>query len=150
MRLSTYVRRTRLPVSAETAFRWHAEPGAFLRLQPPFERVEPVHVPEGIEVGTRVVVRVRMGPFWRTWEALHVEKVDGRMFRDVQVRGPFAAWTHTHLFEPDGEHACHLEDRVEYALPFGVLGRLVAPLVRRRLERLFFWRHETTVAALRG
>ena len=38
-----------------------------------------------------------------------------------------------------------IEDRVEYALSFGMLGRIVHPLVRRQLKRIFDYRE----AALR-
>jgi ligand-binding SRPBCC domain-containing protein len=33
-----FVRRTRLAVSADEAFRWHERPGAIQRLTPPWER----------------------------------------------------------------------------------------------------------------
>jgi ligand-binding SRPBCC domain-containing protein len=70
------------------------------------------------------------------------------MFRDSQIKGPFALWLHTHRFEPDGPSACYLEDRVEYALPMGRLGRMIAGrFVRRKLERLFAYRHEVTARA---
>jgi ligand-binding SRPBCC domain-containing protein len=71
------------------------------------------------------------------------------MFRDRQIKGPFAVWQHTHSFEPDGLFACYLEDRVEYALPMGALGRMFAGrLVRRKLDRLFSYRHESTARAI--
>jgi ligand-binding SRPBCC domain-containing protein len=71
------------------------------------------------------------------------------MFRDSQTRGPFASWRHTHIFEPDGPSACYLEDCVEYDLPLGTLGRLVAGrLIRRKLDRLFSYRHEFTAKAM--
>src|SRR5262249_1652725 len=70
---------------------------------------------------------------------------------------PFARWEHTHRFEPDGPSACHLEDRIEYALPFGSVGDLFGgPFAERTLERTFTYRHRTTAddiathAAYRG
>jgi len=42
-----------------------------------------------------------------------------------------------------------LEDRIEYRLPFGWLGHLVGGwLVRRKLRRMFDYRHETTLREL--
>jgi ligand-binding SRPBCC domain-containing protein len=71
------------------------------------------------------------------------------MFRDRQIKGPFAAWQHTHSFEPDSPFACYLEDRVEYALPMGALGKIFAGrFVRRKLDRLFSYRHEFTAKAI--
>src|SRR5262249_50926980 len=40
---------------------------------------------------------------------------------------------------------CWLEDRIEYAMPYGALGALFGgPAVRRRLARLFDYRHRVT------
>ena len=86
----------------------------------------------------------------RRWVAEHQDFEEGRYFSDVQVSGPFAYWKHTHTFEPDGPTACFLEDRVEYALPFGVLGRWFAGwYVRRKLTKLFEYRHEVTARELK-
>jgi uncharacterized protein (TIGR01777 family) len=147
-----FVRRTRLEVPAERAFAWHARPGAFERLTPPWEHVEVVErTGGGVEPGARVVVLARVGPFRRRWVALHGARETGRSFSDEQVEGPFASWRHTHAFLPDGPRACILEDRIDYRLPFGALGRLIAGrAVRRRLERLFEHRHRITARDLEG
>lgn len=50
-----------------------------------------------------------------------------------------------HRFEPDGLSACRLEDDIEYALPFGWLGSIVAgSVVRGKLDRMFAYRHAVT------
>ena len=146
-----FVKRTRFPVSAERLFAWHAEPEALERLTPPWEKARVVRRTGTIrDVGARVEIRMRIGPLWRTWISEHTACEEGRMFRDIQIKGPFARWEHTHSFEPDGPSACYLEDRVEYALPLGALGRLVAGrYIRRKLDRLFTYRHELTAAAFR-
>lgn len=147
-RMPEFTRATRLPVSAAEAFRWHARPGALERLTPPWEEVSVLDRTGGIEdPGSRVSITTRIGPFRKRWVAEHRDFVEGRMFRDVQVEGPFARWDHTHTFRPAAEGGCILEDRVEYALPGGWLGRtLGGGAVRRRLERIFSYRHETTAA----
>ena len=38
--VSVVERQSRLPVSAEEAFAWHARPGALERLAPPWERLD--------------------------------------------------------------------------------------------------------------
>jgi uncharacterized protein (TIGR01777 family) len=140
----TFVRRSRLPVSADEAYRWHARAGALERLTPPWSRAAVESRSGGIEdEGARVVLRV--GPMRRRWVAEHHGAVPGREFRDRQVEGPFASWEHVHRMEPDGESACTLEDRVAYALPGGVLGdRLGGRKVRALLERMFAYRHRVT------
>ena len=45
----------------------------------------------------------------------------------------------------DGRGGTTLRDEVSYELPGGVIGRwLGGPIVRRKLERLFQFRHEVT------
>jgi uncharacterized protein (TIGR01777 family) len=67
------------------------------------------------------------------------------MFRDTQISGPFARWEHTHRVEPDGERACFLEDRIEYALPLEGFGAaLGSGYARRKLQRAFDYRHRVT------
>lgn len=144
MKTETFTKRTRLPIPAEEAFVWHARPGAFRRLAPPWESIELIRH-DGIENGCRAEIRMSLGPFSRRWIAEHRNCKPGRSFQDVQLSGPFAHWTHTHTLEPDGDQACWLEDQIEYALPGGRLGRWVASrLVGRQLERTFAYRHCVT------
>jgi ligand-binding SRPBCC domain-containing protein len=144
-----FVKRSRFPISAQRLFAWHAEPAALERLIPPWEHARVIRRTGTLrEIGSRVEIRLRMGPVWRTWISEHTACEEGHMFRDFQIKGPFAFWRHTHSFEPDGPAACYLEDRVEYALPMGALGRMVAGrFVRRKLELLFSYRHDVTARA---
>ncbi len=64
--------------------------------------------------------------------------VKGEASRMCRLPGPFAYWKHVHSFEPLSEDVCVLQDRIEYRLPLGIVGRLVAGWwIRRKLERLF-------------
>jgi ligand-binding SRPBCC domain-containing protein len=147
-----FIKRSRFLISAQRLFDWHAEPTALERLTPPWEHTRVVSRTGTIrDIGSRIEIRVRIGIFWHSWISEHTACEEGRMFRDSQVKGPFALWRHTHSFEPDGPSACYLEDRVEYALPLGVLGRMVAGrFIRRKLNRLFSYRHEFTARAFRA
>lgn len=150
MKTRTFVHRTRLPVPAPEAFEWHVRPGALDRLIPPWEKVQVVERLGDISDGGEVKLITRIGPLPVEWLAKHTTFIPGREFRDVQVRGPFSHWEHTHRFEPGDNDTCSLEDRVEYALPGGQLGRwLGSRMVEEKLRRMFVYRHDTTDADLR-
>jgi len=144
-----FEKRTRIRASAERLWAWHAAPGALERLTPPWEAVEIVEGGESIADGSRVTLKVGRFPFRQRWIAEHRRVQPGRGFSDVQIRGPFRVWEHDHAFEPDGRDASILSDRIEYELPGGrLLAWLGGPLVRRKLERMFAWRHAETQRAL--
>ena len=145
MKREIYVRRSRIDAPAADVYAWHALPDALERLTPRGAYAKVIEKTGGIERGARIVIQFGRWPFRRRWVAEHLDNEVGRYFSDVQVSGPFAYWKHIHSFEPDGPAACILEDRVEYALPFGALGGWIAGwYVRRKLEKLFEYRHEVT------
>ena len=73
-----------------------------------------------------------------------------REFQDVQEKGPYRAWIHTHSFAPERD-GVRMTDRVEYALPFGLAGRLAhALVVRRQLEGIFDFRRRAVDEIFRG
>lgn len=55
-------------------------------------------------------------------------------FVDEQVRGPFRSFRHVHEFREDAGQTV-MVDRIEFAAPFGPLGRLVEKLVLTRYLR---------------
>ncbi len=69
-------------------------------------------------------------------------------FIDIQAKGPYTFWRHTHRFsERDG--GTLVADTVNYALPFGFLGRLAHRLqVARDLTRIFDYRSQQVEALL--
>jgi hypothetical protein len=151
MKTEVFIRRSRIEAAASDVYAWHARPDALDRLTPPGEHIEVIERTGGIERGAKVAMRFGRWPFRMRWVALHQEYEAGRSFSDLQVYGPFAYWKHTHTFEPDGPAACILEDKVEYALPFGFLGRRIGGnFVRRKIEEMFEYRHAATARLIAG
>ena len=140
-----YIKESTILASAERVFAFHEMPDAFERLQPPWQETEILQPPTSLEVGTRVILRTKVGPLWQTIEAEHVLYEPGKMFADRMVKGPFAKWLHKHIVTPVGQDQCLLTDDIEYELPLGLLGRVFGGwYARRDLERLFTFRHEVT------
>src|SRR5262249_46737256 len=75
-----------------------------------------------------------------TWEARHFgvrQRFTSRItafaaprhFQDTMVRGAFRHFAHDHLFDEDGDGATVMTDRLVFAAPFGLVGRVVDRLV---------------------
>ncbi len=109
-----------------------------------------VTMPQPIEMrpGTLIDYRLRLHGVpvrWRTriavWEPPH-------RFVDVQLRGPYRVWHHTHEFEPAPGGRTTMRDIVRYSMPFGPFGSLAQRLlVARDLEQIFEYR-QAAVARL--
>lgn len=81
------------------------------------------------------------------WKTEIKEVVPYKKFTDIQLKGPYKLWHHVHTFEDKGDHVI-MNDTVEYALPFGILGQLAHSIfVKKRLKEIFDYRF-TAVSAL--
>ena len=145
MRIHELQREQVLPGPPDEVFPFFADARNLEAITPPLLRFR-VLTPEPIEmrVGTHIQYRLRLRGVpvnWHTtiqaWEPPH-------RFVDVQVRGPYALWHHTHTFEPTADGATLMGDHVRYAIGFGPLGELAHRLlVRRDLAAIFDFRRET-------
>jgi hypothetical protein len=146
---TTFTREVALPVPVEEAFAWHERPGALDRLIPPWEAVRIERRSTGVNDGVRVVLCNRIGPFRVRWIAEHFDYEKNRQFRDRQVSGPFKRWEHLHSFHPTGPGTSVMKDHIQYRIPGGPLGRILAKgFVRDKLGKMFAYRHDTTTADL--
>jgi ligand-binding SRPBCC domain-containing protein len=137
-----YVKETRLRAAPSDVFAWHEIPGAFEKLLPSGQQVEIVERASSLRPGSRVVLRVKIGPVWKEWIAEHTEYEPPHLFADRQVKGPFAKWYHRHRFLDDGAGGTILREEVEYEVPGGWLGKMaIGGRVAAELEKLFAHRH---------
>jgi len=137
-----------LAAPPETVFDWHARPGAFQRLTPPWAPVR-LEAFEGIGEGDRAVIRLGPGPLGIRWVAEHHSVEPGRQFADRQVEGPFASWNHVHRMESAPEGGTVLTDHLTYEPPFGPAGALADRLLgEAELDRQFAYRHRITATDL--
>lgn len=92
--------------------------------------------------GFRIKYRIKVFGAPVTWVTKIIEYKAGSRFVDDQMKGPYAVWRHEHRFE-DVEGGTLMRDRVQYSLPFGILGRAVhGLLVARQLRYIFDYREK--------
>lgn len=129
------------PVMALKDF--HFSPGAFEKLTPPWEKAEVIEAPAELANGAKAIIDTKAGPFTTRWVAVHNLTDDG--FVDHQEKGPFASWTHHHRFIELADDRCELIDEIDYQLPMGKIGQLFGgTFIKRKLDRMFEYRHEIT------
>ena len=93
-----------------------------------------------MQKGTRIDYRLKVRGLPLRWTSEIVLWEPPHQFVDVQVRGPYQLWHHTHRFVEEGS-ATRITDEVLYRLPFGLLGELAHwAMVRRDVEKIFDYR----------
>jgi ligand-binding SRPBCC domain-containing protein len=103
-----------------------------------------------IRKGAEITYRIAWLGIPLRWKTVITAYEPPFLFIDEQTSGPYVLWRHTHRFSPEGQ-GTRVEDRVEYVLPFGLVGRLVHRLVvRRQLERIFAFRQRALAEIWRG
>ncbi len=143
-------RRQRIELPVQRAFEFYAEARNLAVITPPWMGFEVITLgPIEMRPGALIDYRLKLHGVplrWRT--RIDVWEPPVR-FVDVQVRGPYALWEHTHTFERDGEQAVLIGDRVRYSIPLGPLGRIAhATFVKRDLKRIFDYRERAVVEQL--
>jgi ligand-binding SRPBCC domain-containing protein len=132
---------TFVPGTVDEVFAFFSNAANLGKITPPMlhfriQSQQPIVMRPGAEID--YTIQIHSVPVrWRTiiekWEPPYE-------FHDVQARGPYNLWHHTHRFRAvDG--GVVMEDIVNYALPFGPLGSLVHWLfVKHDIEGIFEYR----------
>lgn len=143
-------RAQRVEVPTERAFAFYGDAGNLEPLTPPWLHFEVTTPGELVfHPGALLDYRLKLHGVPLRWQTrIEVWESPAR-FVDTQVKGPYALWEHTHLFEQDGDCATVIHDRVRYAVPLGPLGAIAHRLfVRRDLERIFDYRRDAVAERL--
>ena len=139
MRVHRFQQQTRLARGPGDAFPFFAAAGNLQRITPP-ELGFRIQTP-GVEMreGARIQYSLSLFGIRFQWLTEITRWDPPYEFVDVQLRGPYRQWIHTHTFREDGSGTL-MEDVVDYALPFQPLGEIAAPLVALQVRRIFAYR----------
>lgn len=152
MRFHTIHREQTLTGSPDDVFPFFADARNLEAITPPllhFRVITPGEIPMG--VGTYIQYRLKLHGVPVLWNTLIQEWDPPHRFVDVQVRGPYRMWHHTHTFvaSEDGLGTV-MTDEVRYAVGFEPFGELAHRLlVRRDVDAIFAYRAEKVPALLK-
>jgi ligand-binding SRPBCC domain-containing protein len=137
MRLFTLETEQRFPQSPETLFRFFTDAANLEQLTPPWLHFRILSQSGALREGTKIRYRLRLHGIPLRWQSEITAWEPPFRFVDTQIRGPYRAWTHEHVFEyRDG--ATVMRDRVQY----GVIGGSIIQkfLVAPDLSKIFEFR----------
>lgn len=146
-------RETILPISMLEAWDFFSNPSNLSKITPAemdFKVVTkdlPKHIHNGLTIDYVVKPLAGVPLKWLS----QISSVNApHSFVDEQLKGPYAYWHHEHIFEEKGGKVL-MKDKVTYAVPFGVLGRVANTLiVRKKLEDIFDYRTEKILSIFKS
>ncbi|MBM4069438.1 MAG: SRPBCC family protein [Planctomycetes bacterium] len=141
MKIHLLQREQWLPAPIEQVFAFFGAAANLEKITPPWLRFRILPPPvDDMQAGTLIHYRLSLHWVPIRWVTEINEWRPPFRFVDVQKRGPYALWEHTHEFEQE-RGGTRMRDCVRYALPLGWLGTVVHGLfVRRDLNAIFDYR----------
>lgn len=123
--MAVFESRTPLPCNAERAFSFLTRPANIKAIAPPDLDMVWVTAPEIIELGSKLVFKVRGFGIVQEFEHEIVSFEPQKSFRENMLRGPLPKWTHDYILEPAENDLVVLINRIEFEPPGGMLGMIV-------------------------
>jgi len=138
-----------VPLPLHEVFDFFSCPENLERITPPWMRFRILTPrPIAMKPGATIAYALRVRGIPMRWLTEIEQWNPPYEFVDVQAKGPYKLWRHTHRFSAS-RGGTLIEDRVEYALPFGPLGRLAHWLqVARDLQQIFDFRTQQVQSLL--
>lgn len=146
MKLYQHHATQKLPITLDQAWEFLTDANNLKLLTPPELQMKVLYgTDRGMYPGQLIEYSVKPLPFYRTNWVTHITQVEHKkFFVDEQMYGPYATWHHIHFIKeiPGGTL---MEDLIHYRLPLGILGKLGAPLVKKKLEEIFRFRESALI-----
>ena len=136
-----------VPAGIDIAWAFYADPGNLEAITPPWLRFRIEEAPEALEEGSLLRYRLRLFGVPIRWLTRIERWQPPRSFVDLQLRGPYVLWEHTHRLAPVGG-GTEIHDHVRYRLPGGPLAPVLDVVVRRLLTAIFDYRAARTAEQL--
>lgn len=147
MKTFTLERTLEIERPLEEVFAFFSEPSNLAKITPEsvgFRILTPL--PISMQVGAVIDYTIKVLGIRRYWTTLITDYSPPHSFVDVQLKGPYEFWHHTHRFESSARGTI-MRDTVRYVLPFGPLGRLAHGLIVKRQLKAIFDHRERVIAA---
>ena len=147
MKVYRFVRTQKIPIKINEAWSFLSNPNNLKTITPPYMGFK-IHENEKTEMYPGQIIKYTVSPIlgikinWVT-EITHVKNLE--YFVDEQRFGPYTFWHHKHFIK-EIKGGVEMVDILDYALPFGILGRIFHPImVRPKLNEIFNYRREKLI-----
>ena len=141
--LNVLKKKQELPISIEKAWEFFSNPANLSKITPGEMNFRILtELPDKIYTG--LIIEYKVSPFSginSSWVTEITSVNEPYFFIDEQRFGPYKFWHHQHIFM-ETDNGVLMKDIVSYILPFGLIGNMALPLVRKKLSGIFEYRQK--------
>jgi ligand-binding SRPBCC domain-containing protein len=143
MKIHTYKTTQIVHTDLQTCWDFFSSPGNLQKITPPSMGFNIISGADR-KMYPGQIITYTVKPFLGipvTWVTEITQVKEWEFFIDEQRFGPYKFWHHQHFFRlvPEG---IEMTDIVHYVLPFGVLGMIAIPMVKKKLREIFSYREK--------
>ena len=141
--METLTLTTPINCTLEVLFDFHLDTNNIKQITPSHTQVELIDYEERTYEGKIIKLKTTRAMIPINW-VVTIEKFDRpNEIVDRAIKSPFGFWKHHHIFTQKGD-MCELTDTIHYTPPFGLFGKILAPLIRKDIQNMFAYRHKQT------
>ncbi len=141
--METFTQTSLINCTLEDLFDFHLDTNNIKLITPSHTKVELIDYEETTFEGKIIKLKTTRAWVPIDW-IVKIEKYEyPNLMVDVALKSPFAFWEHQHIFTKKGS-MCELKDVIKYKLPFGIVGKLIAPFIKKDIANMFIYRHKQT------
>lgn len=138
--MPTFESSQSFPRPLAEVFEFFSVPANLTKVSPPDLHMKLVDGPDRLAQGARFTIHGRRWGIPQTIVSEVTRFDPPREFTDVQVKGPFGRWEHTHRFE-EVNGGCTVHDRIDFEPPRGLVGLVLnAAAIEKDLHWVFEFR----------
>ncbi|MBS1902835.1 MAG: SRPBCC family protein [Bacteroidetes bacterium] len=129
----------------EAVFDFHLDVANLNKISPPGMSARLVK-DEGLGTARTMYLEITQFGLFKSHWIVKIDEFDPPFkLTDLVVKGPFPYFRHSRTFSQPCAALTELRDKLEYALPFGAIGRLANKIsVQRMINDMFEHRHRIT------
>ncbi|MDP2303702.1 MAG: SRPBCC family protein [Ignavibacteria bacterium] len=140
----TFEKSVLIRTSKINLFEFHRDTNNLPKISPLFPKVKLISISEfPLQNDSVIIIQLNFILFKIYWEIRITDFVFNEKIADIQIKGPFKFWKHYHIFTSVDEGTI-ITDRIDFIPPFGIIGKVLLPLIKLQLFLMFKLRHHKT------
>lgn len=143
MKIFEYEAEQLLPITIDEAWLFFSSAKNLSLITPPemaFKILTPL---DNSEIHEGMLIDYQVRPLFGIplkWQTQIIKVNKPFFFTDLQLKGPYSIWEHTHTFT-ETNNGVLMHDLVRYQLPFGFLGLIAhQAIVKKKIKGIFDYR----------